>query len=42
MPKCKNSKSKSIKTLFSLGNLSTSGKFPSNVKINIPKGKIIV
>ena len=39
---CRNCKSKKFENLFSLGNLSYTGKFPSKKNQNIPKGKIIL
>jgi hypothetical protein len=35
--KCRNCRSKILKKLFSLGNLSYTGKFPNNINTDIPK-----
>ena len=37
---CRNCKSKKVESLFSLGKLSFTGKFPKRKKINIPKDEI--
>lgn len=37
---CRNCKSKKLESLFSLGKLSFTGKFPKNKNINIPKDEI--
>ena len=42
MNKCKNCKSTRLVDLFSLGNLSFTGKFPKNKNANIKKRKIAI
>ena len=40
MKKCRNCKSSKLTNLFSLGNMSFTGKFPRSKKINIKKTKL--
>ena len=42
MNKCKNCKSTRLVDLFSLGNLSFTGKFPKSKNVNIKKKKIAI
>lgn len=38
--KCRNCKKNKLENLFNLGNLSYSGKFPQDIRVNVPKVRI--